>query len=172
MQVRLSSGVVGHHLVCGASRPHKSLGRLSPHTIHFTIPSLVHVLQSTDLRAWSCNKAARLLESSVPTMWVYTDGSSSPQCHVSAVIFFPPQGVPTILSCSSPYESSQESEGWAVRVALQRLLQDPPRLRVCFLIDNDQIQSKLAHFIRLSRSNNPPLPPRVPASGSGFSWAC
>ena len=92
----------------------------------FTIPSLAHVLQSTDLQAWNCSKAARLLESSVPTMWVYSDGSSSPQCHGSAVTFFPPQGDPTILSCSSPYESFEESEGWAVRVALQRLLQDPP----------------------------------------------
>ena len=43
-----------------------------------------------------------------------------------------------------------------VRVALQRLLQDPPPLRVCFLIHNDQIQSKLAHSIRLSRSKEPP----------------
>ena len=45
-----------------------------------------------------------------------------------------------------------------MRVALQRLLQDPPPLRVCFLIDNDQIQTKLAHSIRLSRSNK--LPPQ------------
>ena len=125
------------------------------------MPSLAHVLQSTDLQAWSCNKAARLLGSSVPTMWVYPDGSSSPQCHGSAVTLFPPQGNPTILSCSSPYESPEESEGMAVRVALQRLLQNPPPpMRVCFIIDNDQIQSKLAHSIRLSSSKDPPPPPR------------
>ena len=91
-------------------------------------------------------------------MLVYTDGLSSPQCHGSAVTFFPPQGDPTILRCSSPYESSDESEGWAVRSVFQRLLQAPPSLRACFLIDNHPIQSKLAHSIRLSRSNEPPLP--------------
>ena len=83
----------------------------SPLSHPFTITSLAHVLQSTDLQAWTFNKAARLVESSVPTMWVYTDWLSSPQCHGSAVTFFPPQGDPTILSCSSPYESSEESEG-------------------------------------------------------------
>ena len=109
----------------------------SPLGLSFTIPSLAHVLQSTDLQAWSCNEAATLLESSVPTMWVYTDGSSSPQCHGSAVTVFHSQGDPTILSCTSAYESS---EGWAVKVALQKPLQDPRHpLRVCFLIDNDQI---------------------------------
>ena len=44
-----------------------------------------------------------------------------------------------------------------MRVALRRLLQDPPALSVCFLIDNDQIETKLAHSVRLSRSNEPPL---------------
>ena len=98
----------------------------SPLGHSFTIPSLSHVSQSADIQAWSCNKAAKLLEYSIPSMLVYTDGSSSPQCHGSAVTLVPPTADPGILSCCSPYESSDESKGWAVRVALERLLQDPP----------------------------------------------
>ena len=55
----------------------------------------------------------------MPLVWSTT-------AYHGTVTFSLPEGGPRILSCYSPYELSEESEGCAVWVGPQRLLQDPP----------------------------------------------
>ena len=124
----------------------------------FQVPGLTHVLHSVDLQAWDCRKACRLLQSNALS---YTDCSASPLCFGSAITLFPPCGPPQVLCCSSQYESSEGAEYCGFRVVLQWLKTSPQYDRVCFLIDNYQVQCTLAITIRMA-DNNEPFPPEAP----------
>ena len=126
----------------------------------FEVPGLIHVLKTVHLQAWDCSKACKLLDSKAPTTRVYTDGSAAPLCYGSAATLFPTTGPPRILCCSSPYESSEGSEYWAFRIALQWLHAFIQHNRVCFLNDNDQVQRTLACAVRHC-GNDGPVPPEA-----------
>ena len=124
------------------------------------VPGLIHVVKRVNLQAWDCSKACRLLDSKAQTTRFYTDYSAAPLCHGIAASLFSPTGPPRNLCELLPYKKSECLEYLAVRVALQWLYAFPQHNRVCFLIDNDQVQRTVACAICLC-GNNQPVPPEA-----------
>ena len=122
-------------------------------------------LRPTDLKAWSCHAAARLLaRASGATVWISLDGLAGRGGYESAATIYLPAGTTLVWCLPSPFQSSGGAEFWAAILMVRWVATALPHSTIHVLRDNTQVISMF------NPSSPPPQHPSCTTDGT-WSWA-
>ena len=139
--------------------------RSSPDALVYELQVDPHALRPTDLKAWGCHAAARLLaRASGATVWIYLDGSAGRGGYGSAATIYLPAGTTLVLCLPSPFQSSGGAEFWAAILMVRWVATALPHSTIHVLGDNTQVISMF------DPSSPPPQHPSCTTDGT-WSWA-